>query len=58
MAHAQMQNAAGQWVQPSVETFQAAAATADWANAKDFNLVITNAPGAEGVADRRDRRSC
>jgi phosphate transport system substrate-binding protein len=24
----------------------ASAASADWANAKDFNLVITNAPGA------------
>ncbi|MFD0737798.1 phosphate ABC transporter substrate-binding protein PstS [Lysobacter koreensis] len=47
MAHAQMQNAAGNWVQPSIAAFQAAAATADWKNAKDFNLVITNAPGAE-----------
>jgi phosphate transport system substrate-binding protein len=45
MAHAQMQNAAGQWVQPSIESFQAAAATADWKNARDFHLVITNAPG-------------
>ena len=47
MAHAQMQNAAGNWVQPSTDSFQAAAATADWANAKDFNLVITNASGAQ-----------
>lgn len=45
MSHTQMQNAAGQWVQPSIESFQAAAATADWANSKDFHLVITNAPG-------------
>ncbi|WP_363797665.1 phosphate ABC transporter substrate-binding protein PstS [Lysobacter firmicutimachus] len=45
MAHTQLQNAAGQFVQPSAEAFQAAAATADWANAKDFNLVITNAAG-------------
>ena len=43
MSYASMQNAAGTWVQPSAETFAAAAATADWANAKDFNLVITNA---------------
>ena len=47
MAHAGMQNAAGSWVQPSAESFAAAAASADWANAQDFNLVITNAPGAE-----------
>lgn len=45
MAHTQLQNAAGKWVQPSVASFQAAAASADWTNAKDFNLVITNAPG-------------
>ena len=47
MAFASMQNAAGNWVQPSAESFQAAAASADWKNAKDFNLVITNAPGAD-----------
>jgi len=45
MPYAAMQNAAGNWVQPSAETFAAAAASADWANAKDFNLVITNAGG-------------
>ncbi|MEI2430567.1 phosphate ABC transporter substrate-binding protein PstS [Lysobacter yananisis] len=45
MAHTQLQNAAGQFVQPSAESFQAAASTADWASAKDFNLVITNAGG-------------
>ncbi|WP_133498909.1 phosphate ABC transporter substrate-binding protein PstS [Cognatilysobacter terrigena] len=47
MAHAQMQNAAGQWVQPSIASFQAAAAAADWKNAQDFSVVITNAPGAQ-----------
>ena len=47
MAHAALQNAAGNFVQPNAASFQAAAATADWANATDFNLVITNAPGAE-----------
>jgi len=46
MAYAQMQNSAGNWVQPNAETFAAAAAAADWKNARDFNLVITNAPGA------------
>jgi phosphate transport system substrate-binding protein len=47
MAYTAMQNAAGSWVQPNAAAFQAAAATADWKNAKDFSLVITNAPGAE-----------
>jgi len=47
MAYASMQNGAGHWVQPNAESFAAAAATADWKNAKDFSLVITNAPGAD-----------
>ena len=42
-----LQNAAGTWVAPSIASFQAAAASADWANAQDFHLVITNAPGAD-----------
>ncbi|KQO02328.1 MULTISPECIES: phosphate ABC transporter substrate-binding protein PstS [Stenotrophomonas] len=46
LAYAQMKNAAGRFVQPGDETFAAAAASADWANSRDFNLVITNAPGA------------
>jgi len=45
MTYASLQNAAGQFVQPSLESFQAAAASADWKSAKDFQLVITNAPG-------------
>ena len=45
MAYASMQNSAGHWVQPNAESFAAAAATADWKNAKDFSLVITDAPG-------------
>jgi len=46
MTYAQLQNAAGTFVSPSAETFSNAAETADWAQAKDFNLVMTNAPGA------------
>ena len=45
MSYTAMQNAAGQFVQPSAGTFSAAAASADWKNAKDFHLVMTNAPG-------------
>jgi len=47
MAYAALQNAAGKFVQPSLKSFQAAAADADWKNTKDFNLVITNAAGDE-----------
>jgi len=45
LTYTQMQNHAGKWVKPEKASFQAAAATADWANAKDFNLVMTDAPG-------------
>jgi phosphate transport system substrate-binding protein len=47
MAYSRLKNAAGQFVNPSAETFQAAAASADWAKSKDFFLVMTNAPGQE-----------
>lgn len=42
-----LKNATGNVVAPSADTFAAAAATADWASAKDFNLIMTNAPGAK-----------
>jgi phosphate transport system substrate-binding protein len=32
-------------MKPDAASFQAAAASADWGNAKDFYLVITDAPG-------------
>jgi phosphate transport system substrate-binding protein len=46
MTYAALQNAAGSFVTPSAETFSNAAASADWARARDFDLVMTNAPGA------------
>jgi len=46
MSYASMKNGAGSFVEPSLESFQAAAASADWSKAKDFHLVITDAPGA------------
>ena len=46
MVHALVQNKAGHYVQPNGQTFSAAAATVDWAKAKDFYLLMTNAPGA------------
>ncbi len=47
MSYASLQNAAGKFVQPTAGSFAAAAASADWGSAKDFNLVITNAPGEQ-----------
>ena len=45
LTFSRMKNAAGNFVNPSDDSFSAAAASADWANAKDFYLVMTNAPG-------------
>jgi phosphate transport system substrate-binding protein len=45
LAFTLMQNSAGKFMPPNAKSFAAAAATADWAHAKDFNLVMTNAPG-------------
>ncbi len=45
LTFAQMQNHAGKWISPDKAAFSAAAATADWKNAKDFNLIMTDAPG-------------
>jgi phosphate transport system substrate-binding protein len=46
MNYALLQNAAGTFVGPSAESFANGAETANWGQAKDFNLVMTNAPGA------------
>ncbi len=46
MSYAVVQNKAGRFVQPNTQTFQAAAATVDWSHAKDFYLLMTDAPGA------------
>jgi phosphate transport system substrate-binding protein len=45
LGYARMKNAAGQVVKPDAASFQAAAATADWSHAKNFDLLMTNAPG-------------
>jgi len=45
MTWTEVQNAAGEFVAPTVPAFQAAAASADWAGSQDFDLVMTNAPG-------------
>ena len=46
MTTTQIKNRSGNFITPSVAAFEAAAANAEWATAKDFNLVITDAPGA------------
>ncbi len=38
-------NKAGKAVQPSVETFQAAASNADWAKTPGYRVILTNQPG-------------
>ncbi|MFG1347443.1 phosphate ABC transporter substrate-binding protein PstS [Xanthobacter autotrophicus DSM 431] len=43
----QLQNKAGKFVSPEVSGFQAAAAAADWANAKDFAASMIDTPSAE-----------
>ncbi len=45
MTHVQLQNKDGKYVEPSIESFQAAASNADWANAPGFYVVLTNQPG-------------
>lgn len=47
LAWVDLKNAGGSFIKPNAEAFAAAAATADWKSAKDFNLVMTNAPGAK-----------
>ncbi|MGY3489219.1 phosphate transport system substrate-binding protein [Bradyrhizobium sp. USDA 4011] len=42
-----VQNSAGNFVTPDAASFQAAASSADWTAAQDFNLVLTNAPGED-----------
>jgi phosphate transport system substrate-binding protein len=45
MAYVDLINAAGQKVAPDADSFQAAAANADWAHAPAYHLILTNQPG-------------
>lgn len=47
LTHAKMVNAAGKVVAPGLESFQSAAASADWAKSPGFYQIITNEPGAK-----------
>jgi phosphate transport system substrate-binding protein len=46
LPYAQVKNAAGMYVQPSLESVTAAAASAKFEKGTDFRVSITNAPGA------------
>lgn len=45
MTTALLQNKAGQFVAPTMETFQAAAASADWASAPGYYVILVDQPG-------------
>jgi phosphate transport system substrate-binding protein len=45
LSFAQVENAHGLFVSPGADAFQAAAATVDWQNHKDFSVQMTNAGG-------------
>jgi len=45
LTYAKMVNHAGKTVAPTAESFQAAAAGADWTSAPDFHVIMTDAPG-------------
>jgi phosphate transport system substrate-binding protein len=47
LAYVLLQNKAGKFVKPSAESFQAAAANADWAKAPGFYVLLTDQPGAD-----------
>jgi phosphate transport system substrate-binding protein len=47
LAHSQLQNREGHYVSPSIQSFQASAADADWDNAPGFYMVLTDQPGAD-----------
>ena len=45
LSYAKLVNANGKTVDPNLDSFAAAASNADFANAKNFNLILTNQPG-------------
>jgi len=47
LTYTKMKNADGEFVEPKLTAFQAAAANADWAKAPNYRLVLANQPGKE-----------
>ena len=46
MATAQLKNRDGHFVEPTLDTFRAAAENADWKNTPNFAVILTDQPGA------------
>ncbi|MBT4482870.1 MAG: phosphate ABC transporter substrate-binding protein PstS [Candidatus Latescibacteria bacterium] len=47
LTHVLLKNSEGNFVAPTIDTFQSAAANADWINASGFYLVLTDQPGTD-----------
>ncbi len=47
LTYVKLKNRDGNYVEPNSQTFQAAAANADWEKAEGFYMVLTNQPGSE-----------
>lgn len=45
LAYALIENPAGNFIKPEPSSFEAAASSAEWDKAPDFDLMLTNAPG-------------
>ena len=66
MTVVRLRNRAGQYVAPTMQAFQAAAANADWKASEGFYVVLTNEPGGESwpitgatfILLHRKQRSC
>jgi phosphate transport system substrate-binding protein len=47
LTYTKLVNKAGKTIEPSLQAFQAAAAGADWANSKNYYLILTDQPAAD-----------
>lgn len=47
MSHVLLQNHSGQFLEPNLNTFKAAAANANWSDAPNYNVILTNQPGKD-----------
>ena len=47
MSYVKLKNKAGKYVSPSIDSFQTAAANAEWAKAPGFYVVLTDQPGVD-----------
>jgi phosphate transport system substrate-binding protein len=47
MSYTLLRNSEGEYVKPSIESFQAAASNADWQNTPGFSVILIDQPGKE-----------